>query len=158
MRRRWQTSPTKPLSKREAAIKIILAGESFDYDGTKTPMSEALAIERVYERRYAEWQSDLAAGSAKAMCVLAWLIWRRDGREVPFEDILDGKADFDLVEMLESMAEAAEAEKAAAADPTVPSAPAGIRTTGTSTSASSRSGSGSGRGKSGSSTSGTLKP
>lgn len=115
-------------------MKIVLAGESFDYDGTKAPMSEALAIERVYGRRYAEWQSDLAAGSAKAMCVLAWLIWRRDGRDVPFDDILDGKADFDLVEMLESMAESAEAEKAAAADPTGDPDPAGTPGTGISTS------------------------
>ena len=107
-------------------MKIVLGGETFEYDGSRAPMSEALAIERVYERRYAEWQSDLAAGSAKAMCVLAWLIWRRDGRDVPFEDILDGKADFDLAEMLESMAESAEAEKAAAADPTEPQDPAGI--------------------------------
>jgi hypothetical protein len=111
-------------------MKIVLAGESFEYDGSKAPMSEALAIERVYERRYAEWQADLAAGSAKAMCVLAWLIWRRDGRDVPFEDILDGKADFDLVEMLESMTEAAEA---AAADPTGPPDPAGTPGTGTAT-------------------------
>jgi hypothetical protein len=138
-------------------LKVVLAGETYDYDGTKAPMSEALAIERVYERRYAEWQSDLAAGSAKAMCVLAWLIWRRDGRDVPFEDILDGKADFDLVEMLESMAESEEA-KAAAADPTGPPDPAGTPGTGTSTSASSPSGSGSGRGRSGSSKSGTSRP
>jgi hypothetical protein len=139
-------------------VKIVVGGETYEYDGTKAPMSEALAIEKVYERRYAEWQSDLAAGSAKAMCVLAWLIWRRDGLEVPFEDILDGKADFDLVEMLESMAESAEAEKAAAADPTVPPDPAGTHTTGTSTSASSRSGSTSGRGRSGSSRSETSRP
>jgi hypothetical protein len=129
-------------------LKIVLAGETYEYDGSKAPMSEALAIERVYERRYAEWQSDLAAGSAKAMCVLAWLIWRRDGREVPFEDILDGKADFDLMEMLESMSESAEAEKAAAADPTGPQDPAGTPGTGTDTSPRSPSGSGSGRGKS----------
>ena len=114
-------------------MKIVLAGESFDYDGAKAPMSEALAIERVYERRYAEWQSDLAAGSARAMCVLAWLIWRRDGRDVAFEDILDGKADFDLMEMLNSMSESAEAEKAAAADPTGPPDPAGTDGTGTAT-------------------------
>jgi len=129
-------------------VKIVLGGETFEYDGSKAPMSEALAIERVYERRYAEWQSDLAAGSAKAMCVLAWLIWRRDGRDVPFGDILDGKADFDLMEMLESMSEPAEAEKAAEADPTGPPGPAGTPGTGTGTSASSRSGSGSGRGRS----------
>jgi hypothetical protein len=119
-------------------VKIVLAGETYEYDGTKAPMSEALAIEHVYKRRYAEWQTDLAAGSAKAMCVLAWVIWRRDGRDVPFEDILEGRADFDLLEMLTSMAEAAEAEKAAEADPTMPSAPAGTRSTGTGTSRSSR--------------------
>ena len=102
-------------------------------------MSEALAVEHVYKRRYAEWQADLGAGSARAMCVLAWLIWRRDGRDVPFEDIIDGTADFDLTEMLESMAEAAkEAEAPAEVDPTPPSAPAGTRSTGTATSRSSR--------------------
>ena len=115
-------------------MKVVINGETFEWDGTKAPMSEALAVERVYERRYAEWQTDLSAGSAKALCVLAWLIWRRDGRDVPFGDILDGTADFDLMEMMGSLAEAAEAETAAEADPTPPSAPAGTRGTGTSTS------------------------
>jgi len=132
--------------------KIVIAGETFDYDGQKQPMSEALAIEEVYGARYAQWQDDLWAGSAKAMCVLAWIIWRRDGRDVPFEDIIDGNVDFDLGEMLQSIIKAAEdaaAEaKAAEADPTVESAPAGTDGTATGTSASSRSGSGSGRGRS----------
>lgn len=114
-------------------------------------MSEALAIEHVYKRRYAEWQEDLAAGSAKAMCVLAWIIWRRDGRDVAFEDIISGKADFDLVEMLTTMDSSAQAEAKAAEDeaegepdPTIPgsSAPAGTPTTGTATSRSSRKSSG----------------
>jgi hypothetical protein len=119
-------------------VKVTINGESFDYDGAKHPMSEALAIEDVYKRRYAEWQDDLSAGSARALCVLAWIIWRRDGRDVPFEDIIGGKADFDLMEMLASMAEAAEAE-AAEPDPTPPSAPAGTRSTRRGTKASSAS-------------------
>jgi hypothetical protein len=90
-------------------VKVVIAGMAYEYDGQRAPMSEALAIEDVYKRRYAEWQSDLAAGSAKAMCVLAWIILRRDGTEVPFEDIIDGKFDFDLAEMLTSLAESAEA-------------------------------------------------
>ena len=117
--------------------KIIIGGETFDYDGQKQPMSEALAVEELYGKRYAQWQDDLWSGSAKAMCVLAWIIWRRDGRDVPFDDILDGKADFDLGEMLRSIIDAAEAAaaeaKAAEADPTVPSAPAGTPGTGTAT-------------------------
>ena len=114
-------------------------------------MSEALWVEHVYKRRYAEWQEDLSAGSAKAMCVLACLIWRRDGRDVPLQDLLDGTVDFDLMEMLTSMAEAAEAEKGetgTAADPTPPSAPAGTHSTAIDTPEFSRTTSGSPRGKS----------
>jgi hypothetical protein len=109
--------------------KITVGGESFDYDGKQQPMSEALAVEEVYGKNYATWQDDLNAGSAKAMCVLAWLVWRREGRDVPFADILSGKADFDLGEMLRSLNEAAETAmaeaKAAEADPTAESDPAG---------------------------------
>lgn len=130
-------------------MKVILAGEAFDYDGSKAPMSEALWIEHVYKRRYAEWQEDLQAGSAKAMCMLACLIWRRDGRDVPLQDLLDGKVDFDLMEMLTSMAESAQAEtqaqaaaeaeaEAAGVNPTPASPdPAGTDGIATSTSASS---------------------
>jgi hypothetical protein len=138
--------------------KIVIGGETFDYDGQKQPMSEALAIEEVYGRRYAEWQQDLTAGSAKAYCVLAWLVWRREGRDVPFADIIAGKVDFDLGEMLKSIFPEPETEAEAEADPTVSSDPDGTPGTGTSTSASSPSGSGSGRGKSGSSKSGTSRP
>lgn len=140
-------------------MKVTLNGERFDYDGAKCPMSEALAIEKVYQRRFVEWQSDLQAGSAKAMCVLAWIIWRRDGRNIQFEDILSGAVDFDLVEMLTSVLEAveaeerareaAEAEAAAGPNPTQ-AAPArgGTVTTGTGTSGSSPKRSGTPRGTS----------
>jgi hypothetical protein len=130
--------------------KIVIDGETFDYDAQKQPMSEALAIEEVYGARYGQWQQDLAAVSAKAYCALAWVIWRREGRDVPFADMLSGKVDFDLGEMLKSVFGEPGAEVAAEADPTEGSDPAGTPGTGTATSGSSRSGSGSGRGKSGS--------
>ena len=128
-------------------------------------MSEALWVEHVYKRRYAEWQEDLQAGSARAMCVLACLIWRRDGRDVPLQDLLDGKVDFDLNEMLQSMVDAAEAEAKAQAEaeaaeevPTpAGSAPAGTDGTGTGTSSSSPASSTSGRARSGSSRSRTSR-
>jgi hypothetical protein len=134
--------------------KIIISGETFDYDGTKAPMSEALAVEQVYERRYGEWQQDLQAGGAKAFCVLAWIIWRRDGRDVPFGDIISGKADFDLQEMVMSMNE----DEAAVPDPTPSPAPAGTPMTATATSPSSPASSTSARGRSGSSKSRTSRP
>lgn len=128
-------------------------------------MSEALWVEHVYKRRYAEWQEDLQAGSARAMCVLACLIWRRDGRDVPLADLLDGRVDFDLNEMLQSMVDAAEAEakalaeaEAAAEVPTLAgSAPAGTDGTGTGTSSSSPANSTSARSRSGSSKSPTSR-
>ena len=126
-------------------MKVVINGEPFDYDGSKMPMSDALWIEEAYKRRYIEWEADLNAGSAKAMCMLACLIWRRDGRDVPLQDVLDGKTDFDLMEMIVSMAESAQAEAQAAAEaeagaevPTpAGSAPAGTPSTGTAISASS---------------------
>lgn len=115
-------------------------------------MHEALWIEHVYKRRYGEWQSDMEAGSAKALAMLACLIWRRDGRNVDtaFQDVIDGEIDFDLNEMLQSMADAAEAEVKAreaaaaaekdAANPTpAGSATAGSRGTRKSTKGSSAS-------------------
>jgi hypothetical protein len=100
--------------------KVIINGETFDYDGKKAPMSEALWIEDAYGRRYAEWQDDLQAGSAKAMAMLACLIWRRDGRDVPLQDVLGGAVDFDLGEMITSLLESARAEAEAGPDPQTP--------------------------------------
>ena len=99
-------------------------------------MSEALAIEAAYKRRYVQWQEDLAAGSMEAYCVLVWVIWRRDGRSVPYEDIIEGRADFDLNELLQSMLDAAETAQPAEEgepDPTGPPAPDGTPGTGTGT-------------------------
>ena len=101
-------------------MKVKLDGETFDYDGDKAPMSEALWVEDVYKRRYVEWQADLQAGSAKAMCVLACLIWRRDGRDVPYEDVISGKVDFDLGEMISSILESAQAAAEGEPDPQTP--------------------------------------
>lgn len=120
-------------------MKIILGGETFDYDGRVQPMSEALAIEKMYEKRYVQWQEDLNNGLLEAFCILAWVIWRRDGRDVPYGDIIEGKADFDVNEMVKSLMDgwAAEADAAkaaaAAADPTGPPDPAGTPGTGKNT-------------------------
>jgi hypothetical protein len=106
-------------------MKVTLAGEVFEYDGARKPMSEALAIEKAWGRRYAEWETELAAGSAEALCVLAWVIWRRDGRDIPLSAILDGTADFDFGEFITSLAAAAETETAAGGDGAGPTIPAG---------------------------------
>jgi hypothetical protein len=146
-------------------MKVSIDGQVYEYDGTKAPMSEALWLEHVYKRNYGQWQIDMAEGSAKAFIMLACLIWRREGRNVDtaYQDIIDGKIEFDLNEMSRSMAESALAEEKAQAeaDPTIPGespAPDGSPGTGTDTSSSSPASSGSARGRSGSSKSRTSKP
>lgn len=129
-------------------MKITINGETFDYEQVR-PMSEAVAIERAWGRRYAEWETELTAGSAEAAAVLAWVIWRREGRDVPLEDILTGKTDFDYLEMLRSITTAT--AEAAAADPPgagTGTAPDGTDTTPSGTPPSSRKSSGSGHGRS----------
>lgn len=134
-------------------MKITIGGETFEYDMDSRLLSEALAIEKAWGRRYSEFQHELAVGSAEAWAVLAWAIWRRNGREVELQDILDGKVDFDHTEMVHSVnVSAAEEAKAAAEGPTSGASPLtdpdGTGTTSSSTSERSRPSSGSARGKS----------
>lgn len=81
-----------------AKVTITADGiaETFEFDGTRKPMSEALAIENTLGIPHARWEADLAAGSARALCGFIWLVWRRAGREVPFADIESGKIGLDV--------------------------------------------------------------
>ena len=76
--------------------KVTINGEVFEWDGSRKPMSEALALENALKCRYADWETDLTAGSARALCGFVWLVWRRAGRDVPMDDILAGKVEIDL--------------------------------------------------------------
>ena len=76
--------------------KITINGEVFQFDLIRKPMSEALAIETGLKCRYADWEADLQAGSARALAGFIWLVWRRNGRDVALDDILAGKVDLDL--------------------------------------------------------------
>ena len=123
--------------------KVTVNGEVFHWDASRKPMSEALAIENGLKCRFTDWENDLQAGSARAICGFIWLVWRRNGRDIPLEDILAGKVEIDLGELA---VEADEGEDEAAAGPTsLPPEPS--PTTGGNTSRRSAS-SGSARGRS----------
>lgn len=94
--------------------KVTINGEVFAFDRSRQPMSEALAIENGLKCRYADWETDLQAGSARALAAFFWLVWKRNGRDVPLEDILSGKVEIDLAEA------SIEADEGEAADPTSP--------------------------------------
>ena len=76
--------------------KVTVNGEVFEWDPARKPMSEALALEGALKCRYVDWENDLAAGSARALAGFIWLVWRRNGRDVPVEDILSGAVEIDL--------------------------------------------------------------
>ena len=122
---------------------MTINGEVFDWDRSRRPMSEALAIEHALKCNFAQWETDLEAGSARAMCGFIWLVWRRDGRDIPLDDILSGKVEIDLAAFDIEPDEGA-------ADPTSLT-PAASSTTGGNISASSPRSSTSARGRSGSS-------
>lgn len=119
--------------------KININGEIFDYDFGHKPMSEALALEHATGMRYADWETELAAGSMKAMCGLVWLVWRRNGRDTPLADILSGDVEVDLMPLLDSLQDLAAEQQEEPPDPTAPgrSRPARTPTTRTGISPSS---------------------
>jgi hypothetical protein len=59
-------------------------------------MSEALAIENGLKCRYVDWEEGLQKGSARALAGFVWLVWRRDGRDVDLQAILNGDVEIDL--------------------------------------------------------------
>jgi len=78
--------------------KVTINGEVFEWDFTRRPLSEALALEQALKCRYADWETDLQAGSARAVCGFIWLVWRRNGRDVPLDDILNGTVEVELAD------------------------------------------------------------
>ena len=79
--------------------KVTINGEVFAWDTARKPMSEALALENALKCRYVDWESDLQAGSARALAGFVWLVWKRNGKDVPLEDILSGAVEIDLGEL-----------------------------------------------------------
>ena len=108
--------------------KVTVGGEVYSFDPAYKPMSEALM-----------------AGSARSLAGFVWLVWKRNGRDVPLADILSGAVDVDLntleIEGGDDEAEAGEV------GPTTPT-PEASSTTAAVTSASSRKSSGSSPGRS----------
>jgi hypothetical protein len=77
-------------------VKVTINGEVFGWDNTSKPLAEALALEEALHCRYVDWETDLRAGSARAVAGFVWLVWRRNGRDVPFADIVSGATEVDL--------------------------------------------------------------
>jgi len=100
--------------------KVTVDGQVFDYDPSKMLNTEAIALQKVTGMRMPEWTKSLSEGDAYALTGLVWLLWRRNGREVAFDDV-----EFDIGSIDLQDDEAAEPEvptsAAIAADENLPS-------------------------------------
>lgn len=67
--------------------KVTIDGQVFDYDPSRMLNTEAIALQKVTGMRMQEWGAALAEGDAFAMTGLVWLLYRRNGREVPFDEV-----------------------------------------------------------------------
>ena len=72
-------------------MKMTIDGQAFDYDPTRLMNTEAMALQKVTGMSVPEWSKALQSGDAYAMTGLVWLLWRRNGREVAFDEV-----EFDL--------------------------------------------------------------
>ena len=80
-------------------MKVSIAGEHFEFDPQRKLMKEMLELEEATGIPYGQWEAGIASGSAKSLGALAWLLWHRAGRSVPFADIVSGAAEINLAEM-----------------------------------------------------------
>jgi hypothetical protein len=67
--------------------KVTIDGQVFDYDPTRMMNTEAIALQKVTGMRMREWTKSLTEGDAFALTGLVWLLWRRAGREVAFDEV-----------------------------------------------------------------------
>ena len=77
-------------------MKVTIAGEVFDFNPEYKPLAEALALEAGLKIPYVQYEEGLRDGSARSVAAFIWLVWKRNGRDVPLGDILSGAVDIDL--------------------------------------------------------------
>jgi len=72
-------------------LHVTVNGETFKYEADKLLNTEAIALQKVTGMRMPEWTKNLQDGDAYALTGLIWLLWRRNGRDTPFDEV-----EFDL--------------------------------------------------------------
>jgi len=68
-------------------VKITVDGQVYDYDPAKMLNTEAIALQKVTGMRMTEWTTALTEGDAFALTGLVWLLWRRNDRDVSFDEV-----------------------------------------------------------------------
>jgi hypothetical protein len=95
--------------------KVTVDGQVYDYDPSKMLNTEAIALQKVTGMTVPEWTTGLQAGDASALTGLVWLLFRRNGRELAFDEV-----EFDIGSL-----ELEDDEEPETPDPTPPAEPDG---------------------------------
>ena len=74
-------------------IKVTINGEVFSHDHDRYPIAEAITLEEKLGMPFYAWKTGLYAGSAKSVAGLVWLVFKRNGKDLPMADILSGAYD-----------------------------------------------------------------
>ena len=117
-------------------LKVTVKGEVFSFDNERYPISEAIELESKLGMPFHAWKTSLASGSAKALAAFVWLVLKRNGQDVAWEDIVSGA--YDLAE------NDVEIEEEGGGDPTEAPSPTGDGSTSGPSPSDSGSGPGSG--------------
>jgi hypothetical protein len=74
-------------------LKVTIKGAVYSFDSDRYPLSEAIALEEKLGIPFYTWRKSLDAGSAKALAGFVWLVLKRNGQDVAWEDIVSGAYD-----------------------------------------------------------------
>lgn len=69
-------------------MRFTVSGEQYEYDPNKLMNIEAIALQRATGMRPPEFGKALELGDAIAITGLVWLMWSRNGKVVPFEEVV----------------------------------------------------------------------
>jgi len=71
-------------------LKVTIKGAVYPFDNERYPISEAIELEEKLGMSFHAWRAALGNGSVKALAGFVWLVLRRNGQGVPWQDIVTG--------------------------------------------------------------------
>ena len=71
-------------------LKVTIKGVCYSFDGERYPVSEAIELEEKLGMSFHAWRAALGNGSVKALAGFVWLVLKRNGQGVPWQDIVTG--------------------------------------------------------------------
>ena len=68
-------------------MKVTIDGEVYDFDSNKMLNTEVIALQKVTGLTLKAWNEGLQEGDVYALTGLVWLVYRRNGRIMTFDEV-----------------------------------------------------------------------